>query len=237
MALPASGVMKASMIMEELEQSSGPWSINATASRELAEVPSGVIKFSDFYSKSKEVVIDYTGTLTFYSSGRPSVGQLGTVWNGYDAAQSLGSLTPTSIGFGEGVIEAFWSYVFGVNVGDDYVTVSQSSCLRLGNLTTYPNELQIKVEGGTAAHSLDWTTLTRLMIPDEGVDVTQEDGTIKHFTKEEYEQGMTLAYGCLNGEYYVPDDHWGGMFKGGTIKIHIRTVPKATKIKAVPTLK
>ena len=52
MALPSSGVMKASMIRAELGQTSGPWSINAASSRKLAEVPSGTIKFSDFYGKT-----------------------------------------------------------------------------------------------------------------------------------------------------------------------------------------
>ena len=51
MALPSSGVMKASMIRDELKQT-GPWSINAPASRNLAKVPSGTIRFSDFYGKA-----------------------------------------------------------------------------------------------------------------------------------------------------------------------------------------
>lgn len=54
MALPSSGVMKASMIQAELGES-GSWSINSQSSRALAKVPSGTIKFSDFYGKSKEI--------------------------------------------------------------------------------------------------------------------------------------------------------------------------------------
>ena len=51
MALPSSGVMKASMIRAELGKTSGSWSINAAESRKLAGKPSGTIKFSDFYGK------------------------------------------------------------------------------------------------------------------------------------------------------------------------------------------
>ena len=51
MALPSSGVMKASMIQTELKET-GSWSINAPTSRKLAGVPSGTIKFTDFYGKS-----------------------------------------------------------------------------------------------------------------------------------------------------------------------------------------
>ena len=53
MALPSSGVMKASMIQAELKET-GSWSINAPTSRKLAKVPTGTIKFSDFYGKSAE---------------------------------------------------------------------------------------------------------------------------------------------------------------------------------------
>lgn len=53
MGLPSSGVMKASMIRAELKES-GTWSINSPSSRKLAKVPSGVIKFSDFYGKSSQ---------------------------------------------------------------------------------------------------------------------------------------------------------------------------------------
>ena len=53
MALPSSGVMKASMIQTELKET-GSWSINAPTSRKLAKVPTGTIKFSDFYGKSAE---------------------------------------------------------------------------------------------------------------------------------------------------------------------------------------
>lgn len=62
MALPSSGVMKASMIRAELGQTSGSWSINSTASRNLARVPSGTIKFSDFYAKSN--VREWSGNAT-----------------------------------------------------------------------------------------------------------------------------------------------------------------------------
>lgn len=57
MALPSSGVMKASMIQAELGES-GSWSINAASSRKLAEVPSGTIKFSDFYGKASFSIAD-----------------------------------------------------------------------------------------------------------------------------------------------------------------------------------
>lgn len=57
MALPNSGVMKASMIQAELKES-GTWSINAASSRKLAEVLSGTIKFSDFYGKSNFSIAD-----------------------------------------------------------------------------------------------------------------------------------------------------------------------------------
>lgn len=55
MALPISGVMKASMIRAELGET-GTWRINSTSSRNLAKVPSGRIKFSDFYGKAKESI-------------------------------------------------------------------------------------------------------------------------------------------------------------------------------------
>ena len=58
MALPSSGVMKASMIQAELKET-GSWSINAPTSRKLAKVPSGTIKFSDFYGKSAETVVEF----------------------------------------------------------------------------------------------------------------------------------------------------------------------------------
>ncbi len=58
MALPSSGVMKASMIQTELKET-GSWSINAPTSRKLAKVPSGTIKFSDFYGKSAENSITF----------------------------------------------------------------------------------------------------------------------------------------------------------------------------------
>ena len=57
MALPSSGVMKASMIQTELGES-GSWSINSQSSRALAKVPSGTIKFSDFYGKSNFSIAD-----------------------------------------------------------------------------------------------------------------------------------------------------------------------------------
>lgn len=58
MALPSSGVMKASMIQAELKET-GSWSINAPTSRKLAKVPTGTIKFSDFYGKSAENSITF----------------------------------------------------------------------------------------------------------------------------------------------------------------------------------
>lgn len=58
MALPSSGVMKASMIQTELKET-GSWSINAPTSRKLAKVPTGTIKFSDFYGKSAENVVEF----------------------------------------------------------------------------------------------------------------------------------------------------------------------------------
>lgn len=58
MALPSSGTMKASMIREELKET-GTWSINAKSSRDLAKVPSGMIKFSDFYGKSSAILSSY----------------------------------------------------------------------------------------------------------------------------------------------------------------------------------
>lgn len=69
MALPSSGVMKASMIQSELGES-GSWSINSQSSRNLAKVPSGTIKFSDFYGKSNSYeLVDKL----IYSYSMPSV--------------------------------------------------------------------------------------------------------------------------------------------------------------------
>lgn len=51
MALPLSGIMKASMIREELKET-GTWRAGSDSSRKLAKVPNGTIKFSDFYGKS-----------------------------------------------------------------------------------------------------------------------------------------------------------------------------------------
>lgn len=85
MSLPSSGVMKASMIMQELKQSSGPWSINSKTSRDLAKVPSGTIRFSDFYGKSN---FEYTLLVGYTAS-----------WNnvGYHGFLSQGSLTPNKL--------------------------------------------------------------------------------------------------------------------------------------------
>lgn len=59
MALPSSGTMAASMIQKELKES-GSWSINSPTSRKLAKVPSGTIKFTDFYGKANtETVTEY----------------------------------------------------------------------------------------------------------------------------------------------------------------------------------
>ena len=55
MTLPSSGVIKASMIQAELGES-GSWSINSQSSRALAKVPTGTIKFSDFYGKSSAIL-------------------------------------------------------------------------------------------------------------------------------------------------------------------------------------
>lgn len=53
MTLPLSGPMSASMINVELGRAStAPFDINGSDERTLAQVPTGVIKFSDFYGKS-----------------------------------------------------------------------------------------------------------------------------------------------------------------------------------------
>lgn len=67
MALPSSGTMKASMIREELKET-GTWSINAKSSRDLAKVPSGMIKFSDFYGKSSAILSSYIIPEIYYNN-------------------------------------------------------------------------------------------------------------------------------------------------------------------------
>ncbi len=54
MALPASGVIKASMIRAELKET-GTWRITSPSSRKLAGKLSGTIKLTDFYGKSNLV--------------------------------------------------------------------------------------------------------------------------------------------------------------------------------------
>ncbi len=56
MALPASGVIKASMIRAELKET-GTWRITSPSSRKLAGKLSGTIKLTDFYGKSNLVWI------------------------------------------------------------------------------------------------------------------------------------------------------------------------------------
>ena len=53
MTLPLSGPMSANMINVELGRAgTAPFDINGTPERTLAQVPTGIIKFSDFYGKS-----------------------------------------------------------------------------------------------------------------------------------------------------------------------------------------
>lgn len=53
MTLPASGIMTANMINVELGRAgTAAFDINGTPERTLAEKPSGIIKFSDFYGKT-----------------------------------------------------------------------------------------------------------------------------------------------------------------------------------------
>lgn len=62
MPLPSSGIISASDINEELGKSSTALlSLNASDIRDLADVPSGEISFSDFYGKSAIHIKQYSG--------------------------------------------------------------------------------------------------------------------------------------------------------------------------------
>ena len=95
MTLPSSGEMTAAMINVEMGFA---WNAPSAACRELAGIPSGPIKFSDFYGKSGTPPIARTNMVAGY---RP-----GDAWSnrlyGYDQLASgaqyrIGSLSPSAV--------------------------------------------------------------------------------------------------------------------------------------------
>lgn len=81
---------------EKIKQTSGPWSINAKASRDLAKVPSGTIKFSNFYGKSSRFSLEFDCKFGIYKIKRSTfVYQYkgGCIRSGYHSIVSSGSVT------------------------------------------------------------------------------------------------------------------------------------------------
>lgn len=87
MTLPASGPISANNINVELQRSgTAPFSMNGSEERALAVVPSGTIKFSDFYNKS------YTYDILL---GIQRYGA--TAFYGWHTSFGIGSASPNNI--------------------------------------------------------------------------------------------------------------------------------------------
>lgn len=101
MALPLSGIMKASMIREELKET-GTWRAGSDSSRKLAKVPNGTIKFSDFYGKSMESPMD------FWIEGRLTLSYDQSKFYGYQNVSFQPTKLPEFVSLGYSVM-AGWS--------------------------------------------------------------------------------------------------------------------------------
>ena len=120
MTLPMSGPMTAAMINVEMGKAwNAPFSITGADARALAGIPTGPIKFSDFYGKSGTPPIPQSNLVAGYA---PQTANNAHTWGFDDGVGGMfggyskcGSLTPQNIPYPGGVVACHALAYYGPN--------------------------------------------------------------------------------------------------------------------------
>lgn len=139
--LPTSGQIAASDINEELGRSpTADFSINGAEERALAEVPSGEIKFSDFYGKS-------AGSHNWGIAPSPATSY------GYSLTEGYGSLSPITADTPAGASDVLYLNVNDAAPGNVFFRTDNSV-----DVSTY--DVRLTYNGGVTTvltfNGLDW---------------------------------------------------------------------------------